>query len=200
MGQKLLLSDDEVAAAAMRLGGEWKASLPTIDVDDAADLLRAVARGHRSLFLRGLLSGTGGDELAEQVAGLLAPAVGKLPEQLGYAANSEDLYAAVGARFAVFAAGPESKLLVLTLPNGINEISVLRAEGAREFVESFASAARKAGDRGKAVVVIAPTETDLAVFAVAAADRVTTGTGSPGSLDLETGRPSDGLPLSVLPR
>ena len=56
---KLLLTDDEAAALALHCDGAWAAPLPTIDVTDRAQVVSAVLRGRRSLFVRDLATPAG---------------------------------------------------------------------------------------------------------------------------------------------
>lgn len=200
LSQKILLSDDEVVAAAVRLGRDWRVSLPTVIVEDPADLLRAAARGHRSLYLRGMLIGAGNTELAPEVSTLLAQAAGRLPEHLGYAAQSVDPYVVAGLRFAVFESASGNKILVVTLPNGINEISEVRPERAREFVTAFAGAPLEGGAEDKAVVLLAPRDADLASYAVITARGTTSGEGPLSSLDFAAGQLTDLVPSALIPR
>lgn len=200
MSQRILLSDDELVAAAVRLGKDWKASLPTVSVDDPADLLRAAARGHRSLYLRGLLTGPDNSELVSELSALLASAVGMLPEHLGYAAKSADPHVVAGLRFAIFESRNDNKVLVVTLPNGINEISEVTPDTAREFIAAFAGAPLRPGAEDNAVVLLAPDGVDSAGYAVVTAEGTRSGAGSLSSLDLTSGQPTPGLPLTLIPQ
>lgn len=200
MSKHILLSDDEVVAAAVRLGKDWKASLPTVSVEDPTDLLRAAARGHRSLYLRGMLTGTENTELTPEVSGLLSSAMGTLPEHLGYAAQSSDPAVVAGLRFAIFESPRGNKVLIVTLPNGINEISEVQPERAREFVTAFAAAPLQAGAEDKASVLLAPNGADSAAFAVVTVHGTRTGTVSISSPDFTSGQPAEGLPPALLPR
>lgn len=57
MTQGDLLVDDELVALAVRGGGAWPTPLPTLDVEDADQLLAGALRGLRSLAVRGALVG-----------------------------------------------------------------------------------------------------------------------------------------------
>lgn len=197
MTQGLLLSDDELVAVAMRSGRAWKASLPTVAIDDNAELIRAAARGHRSLLLRGLLGGGSEEEQSNRVEEVLGSAVGMLPEVIGYTAESSDLRAATGVRFAIFGDDADAKVLVVTLPNGINEISRLDRSHAQEFVSAFAAGPGKLGASTAAVVLVAPTAEGSHHFAVVTAEGITAGSGPLSSLDLMSGSPTPDLPAFV---
>lgn len=200
LSQRILLSDDEVVAAAVRLGKDWKASLPTISVEDPADLIRAAARGHRSLYLRGLLTGPDNSELVPEVSALLGPAAGAVPQHLGYAADSANPHVVAGMQFAIFdSARHNNKILIVTLPNGINEVSEVQLGAARDFVEAFAAAPLQAGAEDKAVVLIAPDGKDSAGFGVVTAKGTTSGAGELPLLDLESGLPTRGVPATLVP-
>lgn len=198
MAKGLLLTDDELVAVAVKLGSVWKASLPTVVIDDDSELIRAAARGHRSLFLRGLLGGADNEELADRVEEALGSAVGILPDVIGYATNSEDRRSATGLRFAIFGVNAGEKVLVVTLPNGINEISRVSSSEAQEFVSIFAAGPGKVGAGSPAVVLVAPTTQGSSKFAVVSADGITSGSGPLSSLDLGSGVPTPELPSFVL--
>ncbi|SEQ81642.1 hypothetical protein [Arthrobacter sp. OV608] len=200
MSKQVLLSDDEVVAAAVQLGKEWKASLPTVRVEDPADLLGAAARGNRSLYLRGLLTGAGNAELAPEVAALVSRAAGTPPEHLGYAARAAEPGVVAGLRFCIFGSPQGNKVLVVTLPNGINEISEVEPAQASEFVTAFASAPLSAGDEDKATVLLAPGYADSATFAIVTAQGTKTGTVSLSTPDFASGRHTDGLPPALVPQ
>lgn len=51
----IALSDDEVVATAAMVDGRWMRPLMTVDTTDTKELALAVARGFRSLTLRGLM-------------------------------------------------------------------------------------------------------------------------------------------------
>jgi hypothetical protein len=57
---RLLLTDDEAAALALRADGAWAAPLPTINNADRVQVAAAVLRGRRSLAVRDLAT-PGGD-------------------------------------------------------------------------------------------------------------------------------------------
>jgi hypothetical protein len=199
LSRRILLSDDEVVAAAVRLGKDWKASLPTVNVEDPSDLIRAAARGHRSLYLRGLLTGPDNSELVPEVSALLGPAAGAIPQHLGYAADSANPQVVAGLRFAIFESAHDNKILIVTLPNGINEVSEVHVGAARDFVEAFAAAPLQAGAEDKAVVLITPNGKDSAGFGVVTAEGTTSGAGELSLLDLASGQPTRGVPANLVP-
>lgn len=200
MSKQVLLSDDEVVAAAVRMGKDWKTSLPTVSAQDPDDLLRAVARGTRSLYMRGMLTGPGNTDLAPEISALLSPAAGTLPEHLGYAATSAEPHAAAGLRFAIFESTNGNKVLIITLANGINEISEVPRGRAREFVAAFAGAPLREGADENAAVLLAPIGADAATFAVVTARGTRTGTLSIASPDFTSGQPTDTLPTTLIPQ
>lgn len=70
-----LLTDDEIVACAVWCEKPWLGPLPTIDIDDVADLTLAVRRGQRSLFVWRLTDdqGTPDSSLLDLVSRLAGP-------------------------------------------------------------------------------------------------------------------------------
>ncbi len=54
-----VITDDELVALAQQFGIEWTRPLDTVDLEDRDDTVRAVARGVRSLMIRGLVDAGG---------------------------------------------------------------------------------------------------------------------------------------------
>jgi hypothetical protein len=61
------LTDDEVVALANRAKRPWRSVLLTVNPGDPQDLRRAVARGERSLFARGLVPGQAASTALDRV-------------------------------------------------------------------------------------------------------------------------------------
>lgn len=197
LNQTLLLSDDEIVAVAARLGGEWKTGLPTVDAADPKDLIRAAARGNRSLAIRGLLAAEGA--LKPRILDRLSQAVGAVPQQEGYVADASDLQLPAGLRFAVFDTGPQAKLLVLTLPNGVNEVSVLPRTTVRELIGALIEGAQQAGEPRRPLVLLAPLGEKSLGFAVVSFEGIKAGRGEGPSIDLSKGIPAEEIPAMFLP-
>lgn len=83
----LLLTDDEVLAVSARLDAPWRTWIPTVEVGIEQAVLAAVARGSRSLYVRGLLDADS-DLVSHSVVGLLQ-AIGDRPVALAALACDE---------------------------------------------------------------------------------------------------------------
>lgn len=71
---QLLLTDDEVAAAAYINDRPWATPLPTVDISEPARLAASIRRGRRSLVARDLaVEADNGLRLAERLSSLLDP-------------------------------------------------------------------------------------------------------------------------------
>jgi hypothetical protein len=113
----VLLCDDELLALAHSRQGSWTRPITTVDVTSASQLTAAVARGYRSLLIRGLLSQDSPDG-----AELLLPLalVGARP---GIMATwvTEDLTPAPDAeRYELFADPSGAFAAVTTGPGGVH--------------------------------------------------------------------------------
>ena len=138
--QTVRLSDDELVCFAMRAESRWAGPLPTVDDGDPQELLRAVSRGERNLDLRQqrFLTNEGDTLSTEQVADMLAPAMGVLPRILAYIADESDPLQATGLSFAVFpTTTTDTRIVTVTLPLGITEVSVLSIKDARVVMASL---------------------------------------------------------------
>ena len=138
--QTVRLSDDELVCFAVRAGSRWMGPLPTVDEGEPQELLRAVSRGERNLDLRQQKFPTNAGEVlsTEQIADMLAPAMGVLPRILAYVADESDPLQATGLSFAVFlSATADSRIVTVTLPLGTTEVSTLSVEDAGVLLASL---------------------------------------------------------------
>ena len=113
---EIVLTDDEVLAAAQPAKRAWTRFLPTVDTSDNKEVLRAIARGFRSLALRGLI-----DEDSPDAEGLRLPAEvsGESPWAMAMAVTPEITPLAGAERVEIFTDG-EGSITVLTLPSGVH--------------------------------------------------------------------------------
>src|SRR5450631_175097 len=114
---EIVLTDDEVLAAAQPAERAWTRFLPTVDTSDSNEVLRSIARGFRSLALRGLI-----DEDSPDAEGLRLPAEvsGENPWAMAMAVTSEITPLAGAERVEIFTDGEEDSITVLTLPSGVH--------------------------------------------------------------------------------
>lgn len=152
------LTDDEVAAVAVRAGGAWRGFLPTVATTDPADLLAGVERGFRSLAARRLLpSGDGVDGPAVALEAI-RQATGGAPWVVAYAASTISLLVPKGTVVSVLAVRESSDYLIdVCLPAGIHDLVVKPRAEAQQFVLGLvATAAREfLGDHATVVVLSA---------------------------------------------
>ncbi|MET4160032.1 hypothetical protein [Agromyces sp. PvR057] len=179
---RILLTDDEVVAAAALLGGAWRAPLPTVSVEDPGEMIKAAARGRRSLGVRGLMQD--GATLAPQLAEALSAIVRRRPDRMGYVGEVADRGLLAGGAFAAFLDG-ELGTLVVTTANGVNEFTRATQDEIDDFVVAFVAAGRS--EERRPIVVVAPVDETTTRFAVATRDSVLFGLGPIGALDLESG-------------
>ncbi|MDY7540846.1 hypothetical protein QN345_10105 [Cryobacterium sp. 10I1] len=142
----IVLTDDELVAVAVEQRSEWLGNLPTVSASDAADLLKASARGYRSLAVRSLLSANspGDSRLAPELLVAVGSAVGQRPLLYVYIADASDPLTVTGSSIAVFSPATKSSdtvTVVVTLASGINEIDILKkslaASSARAFINQI---------------------------------------------------------------
>lgn len=83
-----MITDDEAVAVAVDHESFWPSQLPTVDADDAEQLLAAALRGFRSLAVRGAITPDGdlGPELA-----LAESVVGSTPRFSLFLSHSQDV-------------------------------------------------------------------------------------------------------------
>jgi len=114
---EIVLTDDEVLAATQPAERAWTRFLPTVDTSDNKEVLRSIARGFRSLALRGLI-----DEGSPDAEGLRLPAEvsGESPWAMAMAVTSEITPLAGAERVEIFTDGEEGSITVLTLPAGVH--------------------------------------------------------------------------------
>lgn len=126
----LLLTDDEVVALGEGVSKPWWGRTPTVDRSDATEAGRAVARGMRSLGVRGLLDDDGVpiEELAMVGWGL-----GAKPWGLAAPVDSEDRLDPAAAQLLVFGTATGA-LAWRTDPLGTHALVQLSREAALELL------------------------------------------------------------------
>lgn len=132
-----ILSDDELVALAHSQQRHWARPLATVNVSSQHDLTAAVARGYRSLLLRGYL-----DDDNAAGAELLLPLslVGTKP---GIMATwvSRDLAQAPGAeRFELFANECGEFIAATTRPGGVHTFAAIEGREGLSFFADMALA------------------------------------------------------------
>lgn len=183
----ITLTDDEVVAVAVAQGGAWRGPLPTVEDAESGALLAAAARGARSLRVR---SGATGDRSLESSAReLLAPGIDRLPLLLGYVANDKERTVPAGVSFAVLAGHSDGqRLLTVTSPSGISEVTALESGAAADFVTGLADAVCAAAG-ARVVIMVAPRDEESGRILVVAKAGSITSTYIKGAVDTATGDP-----------
>ncbi|GGH42221.1 hypothetical protein [Microbacterium album] len=177
MNDVVRLTDDEIIAAAVELGGEWKGVLPTVDVEDRGELERAAARGVRSFMVRQLID-EGPDGLpSEDVRRLVRPGVGAVARAVLFPSEQEDPLKAGGAWLTVFAADEHSRAVVVTSSAGISELQLVDADHARRVVAGFIEL------RAPAVTLLMPSSPERGNYAIVAGDLTDVGDYAHGQLE-----------------
>lgn len=179
---RILLTDDEVVAAAAVLGGSWRAPLPTVAAEDASEMIKAAMRGRRSLEVRGLIQR--GAVLEPRLAEVLTALVRRRPDRIGYVGDVVDRSLLAGAAFAAFL-DDGGGTLVVTTADGVNEFTRATQSEIDEFMVAFVAAGR--AEPSRSIVVVAPVDEATARFAVVTRESVSVGRGPIASLDLESG-------------
>jgi hypothetical protein len=128
-----VLCDDELLALAHSRQGTWTRPLTTVDIRSPTELSAAVARGYRSLLIRGLLS-----EQNPDGAELLVPLslVGLRPGIMATWVTGGLTQAADAERFELFADEAGAFVAVTTRPGGIHAfVPVDGRDGLTFFAE-----------------------------------------------------------------
>lgn len=129
----VVLCDDELLALAHSRQGQWTRPITTVDVTSAGQLTAAVARGYRSLLIRGLLV-----EDSPEAAELLLP-LALVDVRPGIMATwvGDDLTPAPDAeRYELFADPAGTFAAVTTRPGGIHTfVPVDGRDGLAFFAE-----------------------------------------------------------------
>lgn len=133
----ILLTDDEVVAAAIQRGKTWPHPLPTVELDADA-LLSAGARGARSLLVRGLAR-TDGSALVidESICSIVDRVADSLQRALAYIADRSDPAALAGSSTYLYLTSDAYRPVVLDLvsASGVHNLrEVTRAEGVELFL------------------------------------------------------------------
>ena len=141
-----MLTDDEVAALAVREASSWWGPLPTVDLTAAADLAASCARGERALVVR---QADLGEAAASRAWAPARSVMGSSPVLTAYAARLDDATRNIGLAVAIYQASsePASRVVDVVDPGGIHVFEVLDREGAQDLVDESAN---KAYERGLA--------------------------------------------------
>ncbi|WP_183097779.1 hypothetical protein [Nocardioides pelophilus] len=128
----VILTDDEVAAVASTTGRPWRRPLLTIEDSERA-LTSAIARGFRSLGLRGLVSEAG---FTEPLLAAVAAQAGHKPVLAAVAVEDDLSWSTDAERWELFAArdGDSAALSCISTAAGIH---VFAPCGFREAAEAF---------------------------------------------------------------
>lgn len=144
------LTDDEVVALAVRSASVWASPLPTVDLDEPADVASAARRGERSLYARGLLQigdadlGALDDELEE----LLRPAQHRDALVSVFVADGEMNWHVGGPNLVCYGRGSADGVLLETVSEaGVHSFAVVDEAFARGTVLELATAALSGGIR-----------------------------------------------------
>jgi hypothetical protein len=99
----LIVTDDEVMSLAALTGRAWWTGLRSVDTDDEKDMLRASARGLRSMAVRGLVSEEG-EPVAE--LSLVTACLGVTPSATVAAVDEHDRVLEDAPLLVLFRTGP----------------------------------------------------------------------------------------------
>lgn len=142
----MLISDDEAVALAIAAGSFWPSPLPTVDIEDDAELHRAAMRGRRSLMLRGLLTADGDSSvISPEVLALSAPVAGAQKTVCLFLGDESlnsvgfDLYA-----FLYPATADDAWRMESVGDGGIRSVEQVSASHARDLVTEAVGAALRA--------------------------------------------------------
>jgi hypothetical protein len=168
----ILLSDDEVVAAAASRAVRWPIPLATVRMN-AGELGAAVLRGRRSLAIRDLVVAGGAtvDVVSEPiVAAAEAPA-----RWYAYTASSQTLTVPSGSATYAFVSG-DSAVVDMVSGAGVHRFSAAPASDTADLIVALARNVFEHGFRGGAaggVLVVGATTSET--WALVAAGRIDTG-------------------------
>lgn len=144
----MLLSDDEAVAIAAHEGVAWRTPLPTVSTHQPRELGAAVARGVRSLRLRGLFGDEGGapelsGDLANFARGAQAP-----PGVMAQVVRLQPQPAPIGG--AVLASGLAGDEVFVDLISalGVHEATILPQDTALDVLMEYLQRAFEVGPAG----------------------------------------------------
>lgn len=135
----ILLTDDEVVAAAIQCGKTWPHPLPTVELDADA-LLSAGARGARSLLVRGLAQTKSSSLVVDESISSLVDRVADSAERaIAYIADRSDPAALAGSSTYLYLPLEADRPVVhdLVSSSGVHD---LRETNRTEGVELFLAA------------------------------------------------------------
>jgi hypothetical protein len=149
-----LVSDDELVALAHSRQGEWTRPLTTVDMAADRERADAVARGYRSLMLRGLL-----EEENPAGAGLLLPLslVGARPDIMATWVTPALTQEPAAERFELFTTDEGQFIAVTTRPGGVHTFAPIDGQVGLSFFAGLAvaeqSGAERDGNAGLCILV-----------------------------------------------
>jgi hypothetical protein len=135
------LTDDEAVAIATLTGATWPTVLPTIDLSTPRARDAAVARGIRSLGVRGLtgVNAAGEPVLTDRTAQLLSDAVGHPSRVAAYVGSSIAPYPVLGTTVvASSAAGSSTAVFDVVTAAGVHDVVEVSCDAAADAVVEFA--------------------------------------------------------------
>ena len=139
---EVALTDDEIAALSRRLGGRWRAVLPSLDPSDPAGLGRAVVRGERSLLARGLMAaGEEGVDLDAALANLASLALTGEVAVSAYTADTELTFDPKGFTYLNYTEADSDDVLVEVVDAiGLHRFGLLTRTEAAEALTALTEA------------------------------------------------------------
>lgn len=144
----VMLSDDEAVAIAAQGGVVWSMPLPTVNVQEPREVSAAMARGVRSLRLRGLLSGEAGQpELAEELRGF-ARGAQSTPGLMAQVVRNGARPVPLGGGVVASAVSGEEAFVDLISASGVHDFAVLPLPQAQATLLTYLRTVFESGPAG----------------------------------------------------
>jgi hypothetical protein len=140
------ISDDEAVAIAAHRGASWPAALATVDSSSPVELAAAMARGTRSLVMRGLAQPAEGRLALDEPLEALARAVSSGRPLHVYPAAAGSPGSAVGGVVYVYPPTADGQYPVdIVHGYGIHDLSVLARDDVLKVLSSMVTSAFTGG-------------------------------------------------------
>ncbi len=136
------LTDDELVAIALSAEAAWPGPVPTVQVENPAELAVASMRGQRSLAVRGLVAEDG--VLSDGLVRLRDVARSRTAQILVYLGDAAFAQASAAMLLAGFATDDGWLLDVIT-PSGIHDFRVLEAEALAAYLAGILAPVAEGG-------------------------------------------------------
>jgi hypothetical protein len=143
MATWVVVSDDELVALAQSKQGRWLRPLETVDVASPAALAAGIARGYRSLLLRGLLQG---DNLEGRALLLPLSLVDRQPGIMGTSVTPEFTQLPGAERFELFVDEAGQFVAVTTRSGGLHTFTTIDGQVGLSFFAELAVVHQAAAD------------------------------------------------------